>query len=63
MLNWHRRQIYVSTALAGHDLGLQPVSAVHYDVYFNEYLMGTLNVQVSAFTSLTQSRTSPISPV
>ena len=63
VLNWHRRQIYVSTALAGHDLGLQPVSAVHYDVYFNEYLMGTLNVQVSAFTSLTQSRTSPISPV
>lgn len=63
VVNWHRRQIYISTALAGHELGLQPVSAIHYDVYLNEYLMGTLNVQASAFTSFTQSRTSPINPV
>lgn len=63
VLNWHQRQIYVSTALRGQELGLHPVSAIHYDVYFAEYLLGSLNVQDCRFTSLTQSRTSPISPV
>lgn len=60
---WHQRQIYVSTALSGHDLGLRPVSAVDYDVYFTEYFLGTLNVQHRCFTALTQTRTSPINPV
>ena len=60
---WHRRQIYVSNALSGHDLGLHPVSAIDYDVYFTEYFLGTLNVQARCFTALTQSRTSPINPV
>jgi transposase InsO family protein len=63
VLNWHQRQIYLSSSLAGQDLGLHPVSATHYDVYFADYLLGTLDVQALRFTSLTQGLTSPISPV
>lgn len=63
VLNWHQRQIYVSTALCGQALGLHPVSAIHYDLYFAEYLLGHLNVQTCRFLPLTQSRTSPINPV
>ena len=63
VLNWHQRQIYLSTSLAGQDIGLHPVSATHYDVYFADYLLGTLDVQALRFTSLTQGLTSPISPV
>lgn len=63
VLNWHQRQIYVSTSLAGHELGLHPVSAVHYDVYLAEYLLGFLDVQTLRFTSITQGLTSPRSPV
>jgi transposase InsO family protein len=63
VLNWHQRQIYVSLSLAGQDLGLHPVSAAHYDVYFADYLVGFLDVQTLRFTSLTQGLTSPMSPV
>jgi transposase InsO family protein len=63
VLNWHQRQIYVSTSLAGHELGLHPVSAVHYDVYLADYLLGVLDVQTLRFTSITQGLTSPMSPV
>lgn len=63
VLNWHQRQVYLSTSLAGQDLGLHPVSATHYDVYFADYLLGILDVQALRFTSLTQELTSPRSPV
>lgn len=63
VLNWHQHQIYVSTTLAGQCLGLAPVSSTHYDVYFADYLLGTLDVHALRFTSLTQGLTSPISPV
>lgn len=63
VLNWHQRQIYVSQSFTGYDLGLNPVSSIHYDVYFAEYLLGSLDVHTLRFTSLTQALTSPISPV
>lgn len=63
VLNWHQRQVYVSSTLAGHDLGLHPVSPITYDVYLAEYLLGTLDVHTLRFTSLTQDLTSPRYPV
>jgi transposase InsO family protein len=63
VLNWHQQQVYISTSLAGQELGLHPVSATHYDVYFADYLLGFLDVQTLRFTSLTQGLTSPRSPV
>lgn len=62
-LSWHRRDIYISTSLVGLELGLHPVSAIHFDVYLSEYLLGILDVHALGFTTLTQSRTSPINPV
>jgi putative transposase len=63
VLNWHQRQIYLSTTFAGYDVGLCPVTSIHYDVYFAAYLLGSLDVQALRFTSLTQTLTSPIIPV
>lgn len=63
VLNWHRRQIYISTALAGHDVALRPVTPHLLNVYFTDYLLGTLHLDALRFLPLTQSLTSPINPV
>jgi hypothetical protein len=55
--------VYVSQTFAGHTLGLDPVSPSHWDVYFAEYLLGTLNPTTLRFTALTQTLTSPLNPV
>lgn len=59
----HHEDVYVSQTFAGHTLGLDPVSRVHWDVYFAEYLLGTLDLTTLRFTALTQTLTSPINPV
>ncbi len=63
VLNWHRHQLYISTALAGHDVALRPVSAHLLNVYFADYLLGTIHLDALRFLPLTQTLTSPINPV
>jgi transposase InsO family protein len=60
---WHHRGIYVSQALAGYTVGLAPVSADRWDVYFTHYLLGTADLTTLRFTRLTQGLASPINPV
>jgi len=63
VLNWHRHQLYISTALAGHEVALRPVSAHLLNVYFTDYLLGTIHLDALRFLPLTQTLTSPINPV
>jgi hypothetical protein len=60
---WHQEDVYLSQALAGFTVGLDPLTSTQHDVYFAEYLLGTMDLQHLRFTPLTQSRTSPINPV
>jgi transposase InsO family protein len=60
---WHHQDIYVSSTLAGHTIGLDPVSPSNWDVYFADYLLGTMDLTTLRFTPLTQALTSPINPV
>ena len=55
--------IYLSMAYAGYTVGLDPVTPTNYDVYFAEYLLGSVNLQHLRFTPLTKQLTSPINPV
>lgn len=59
----HQEDIYVSQTFAGHTLGLDPVSPTTCDVYFAEYLLGTLDLSILRFRPLTHALTSPINPV
>lgn len=59
----HQEDIYVSQTFAGYTLGLDPVSTTHWDVYFAEYLLGTVDLTTLRFRTLAQSMTSPINPV
>lgn len=59
----HQDDIYVSQTFAGHTLGLDPVSPTTWDVYFAEYLLGTLDLTILRFHPLTHALTSPITPV
>lgn len=63
VLNWHRHQLYISTALGGHEVALRPVSANLLNVYFTDYLLGTIHLDALRFFPLTQTLTSPINPV
>lgn len=63
VLTWHQRQIYLSLTYRGDDVGLDPVCALHFDVYFMEYLLGALDVHALRFRPLTKVVTSPINPV
>lgn len=60
---WHQEDVYLSQAFAGYTVGLDPVSSSHHDVYFAEYLLGTVDLSHLRFTPLTQIQTSPITPV
>lgn len=60
---WHRQDIYLSLTLAGHTVGLDPVSSTRWDVYFADYLLGTMDLTTLRFTPLTEALTSPINPV
>ena len=59
----HQEDIYVSQTFAGHTVGLDPVSPTTCDVYFAEYLLGTLDLSILRFRPLTHALTSPITPV
>lgn len=59
----HQEDVYVSQTFAGVTLGLDPVSTDHWDVYFAEYLLGSLEFPILRFQPLTHSLTSPMSPV
>lgn len=59
----HHEDIYLSQTFAGYTVGLDPVSATHCDVYFAEYLLGSLDLTSLRFQRLTQPLTSPINPV
>lgn len=59
----HQEDIYVSQTFAGYTLGLDPVSSSRWDVYFAEYLLGTVDRTTLRFRTLVQSLTSPINPV
>ena len=59
----HHAGIYVSQACTGITLGLDPVSSTRWDVYFAEYLLGTLDLSTLRFTALAHTLTSPINPV
>lgn len=59
----HHEDIYVSQTFAGYTVGLDPIAPTQWDVYFAEYLLGTLDLTTLRFRSLTSSLTSPITPV
>lgn len=60
---WHQEDVYVSQSFAGCTVGLDPVSSTQHDVYFAEYLLGSVDLQHLRFTPLTKRPTSPINPV
>jgi len=60
---WQQEDIYVSQTLAGHTVGLDPTCPTHWDVYFADYLLGTVDLTTLRFTPITSAFTSPINPV
>lgn len=60
---WHQEDIYLSQTLAGYMVGLDPICPSHWDVYFAEYLIGTVDLTTLRFSPITTASTSPINPV
>lgn len=48
-LKWHRRPIFVSTALAGLDVGLRLAPAGQLEVWLNYLLVGAIDLQTESF--------------
>lgn len=62
VLWWHHEHAYVSQALAGYRIGLDPVSTTLWYVYFAEYMLGAMELAPLRFIPLHQLG-SPINPV
>jgi putative transposase len=60
---WQQEDIYVSNTLAGHTVGIDPCCPAHWDVYFADYLLGTVDLTTMRFAPITTTFTSPINPV
>jgi len=62
---WHHEDIYVSQTLAGYTIGLDPTCPTHWDVYFADYLIGTVDLTILRFSPIANPHTSasPINPV
>jgi len=62
---WHQEDIYISQTLSGHTIGLDPICPTHWDVYFANYLHGTVDLTTLRFIPIANHRTStsPITPV
>lgn len=60
---WHQEDIYLSQTLAGYTVGLDPTCPSHWDVYFADYLLGTVDLTTLRFSPITTASTSPINPV
>ena len=43
MLNWHNRQIFISHAFAEEQIGLEPLDAHRWNIYFRQFLIGILD--------------------
>lgn len=50
-LGYHGRPIFITTALAGREVGLRVVSPTHLEVWFNYLLLGTIDLQTNRFGS------------
>lgn len=62
----HQAYIYISQTYAGYPVGLEPrpqAQGALFDVFFAEYLLGTLDLTTTRFMPLTDTRSSPINPV
>ena len=53
----------LSQTLAGYTIGLDPTCPSHWDVYFADYLIGTVDLTTLRFSPITTAFTSPIKPV
>jgi len=60
---WQHEDIYLSQTLAGYTVGLDPSCPSHWDVYFADYLLGTVDLTTLRFSPITTASTSPINPV
>ena len=48
-IKWHRQPIFVTTAIAGHEVGLRLASNHHYQLWLYHVLIGTIDTQACAF--------------
>lgn len=60
---WHQDDIYLSQTLAGYTVGIDPTCPSHWDVYFADYLLGTVDLTTLRFSPITSAFASPINPV
>ena len=60
---WQQEDIYLSQTLSGYTVGLDPICSTHWDVYFADYLLGTVDLTTLRFTPITSAKPSPIRPV
>jgi putative transposase len=63
LLWWHQQDVYVSQALAGHRVGIDPVSPNQWHLYFAEYLLGAVDLTTLHFVPLGHDLGPPINPV
>jgi transposase InsO family protein len=52
-ISWHHQHIFISTALAGWSVGLEPCGQAKYNVYFGRLLLGQLDETSASFTQST----------
>jgi len=54
-IGYEGHRIFLSTALAGWDVGLRPCGEGDMEVYFSRLLLGSLEVETAAFTPVTKA--------
>jgi transposase InsO family protein len=57
-ISWQHQHIFISTALAGWSVGLEPCGQATYNVYFGRLLLGQLDETCASFTQSTTASTS-----
>lgn len=58
-ISWHHQHIFISTALAGWSVGLEPCGQAKYNVYFGRLLLGQLDETFASFTPCTAAPVAP----
>ena len=46
MLKWGKRETFISHALASESIGLEPIDALRWNVYFGPFFLGVLDLEV-----------------
>jgi len=56
IINWRRQWVFISSALAGWSVGLEPIGAGKHHVWFGRLLLGEFDESAHSFAPLTEER-------